>query len=182
MALPTVLDLVDPEATGLDCRLVGTAAAVAQGVSLPASDVDILARQRSDVDRFAAALAEFPCLTRPVWLAEAQQYFARFDVNGADVEISTVEWPAATDTIECAGSGPWRHFTRIAYGRHILAVVSLELRLVSELVRDRPDRYEPLIKHLRLHGADVELVLRSMRDRAVDPILQKHVSSQLQLR
>nr|BFE73548.1 hypothetical protein GCM10020092_068490 [Actinoplanes digitatis] len=63
-------------------RLVGTGAALAQGVRLPYGDIDILVARRSDVDLFAVALAGFPCLTEPVWLSEAGQYYARFAVGG----------------------------------------------------------------------------------------------------
>ncbi len=176
--LSLVLDCVDPDAVGLEYRLVGTAAAVIQGVQLPAGDVDILVAQRGDVERFAAALHEWPCPAPPAWLAEARQYFTRFDVDGVDVEISTVEWPSRTDTFECVG--PWRHHVRIQMGRHVVPAVSFELRLASELVRNRPDRYAPLIAHMQLHGADVHLVLEAMRDRGVDAALQERVAQQLQ--
>jgi hypothetical protein len=177
--LSLVLHRVDPDTSGLRYRLVGTGAALAQGVHLPTGDVDILVAQRSAVDTFAAALSEFPCLTLPVWLPDARQYFARFEVEGIDVGFSTVEWPADTDTFECIGSGPWRHYTKIKFGERLVAAVSLELRLVSELVRDRPDRYLPLIEHMQRNGADLDLVLRSMRDRDVDPMLQTRIVDQL---
>ncbi len=178
--LSLVLDCVDPDAVGLEYRLVGTAAAVIQGVQLPAGDVDILVAQRGDVERFAAALRGWPCLAPPAWLAEARQYFTRFDVDGVDVEISTVEWPARTDTFECVGCGPWRHHARVQLGRHVVPAVSLELRLASELARGRPDRYAPLIEHMQLHGADLHLVLEAMRDRGVDAALHERVARHLQ--
>ncbi len=178
--LSLVLDRVDADAVGLEYRLVGTAAAVVQGVRLPAGDVDILEAQRGDVERFTAALHGWPCLAAPAWLAEARQYFTRFDVEGVEVEISTVEWPARTDTFECVGRGPWRHHVQLPIGTHVVPAVSLELRLASELVRNRPDRYLPLIDHMQLHGADVQLVLEAMRDRRVDAALQEHVAQQLQ--
>ncbi|MEU5950363.1 hypothetical protein ABZ793_33135 [Micromonospora sp. NPDC047465] len=53
--LSTVLDL-DPDAAGIDYRLVGTSAALLQGVELPTGDVDILVAWRDDVDTTAAAL------------------------------------------------------------------------------------------------------------------------------
>jgi hypothetical protein len=139
--LSRVLDQADPEASGLEYRLVGTSAALAQGVRLPAGDVDILMAGRDDVDRFAATLSGFPCSDSPVWLSDARQYFARFQVDQTDVEISTVEWPADTDTFECIGPGPWEHYVQVTLGTHVVPAVSLELRLVTELVRDRPDRY-----------------------------------------
>jgi hypothetical protein len=175
--LSLVLDTVDPETLGIKYRLGGTAAALAQGVQLPARDVDILVTRRADVDRFAAALSRFTCLVAPVWLPASRQYFARFEVEGIEVEVTTVEQAVDTDTFECVGPGPWEHFVEVRFGRHVVPVIRLELRLVSELVRDRPDRYEPLIEHMRCHGSDFQLVQRAMKDRAVDPALQELVLS-----
>jgi hypothetical protein len=179
VVLGRVLDRVAGELPGLPYRLVGTAAALAQGVRLQTADVDLLLARRSDVDRFAAALAGFPCPTPPTWLPEARQYFARFVVDGTDVELSTVEWPAETDTFECIGPGPWRHCVLVDLGDHVVPAVRLELRLVSELVRDRPDRSTALIEHLRVHGADLPLLLRAVREREVAPVLRAQVADRL---
>ncbi|MGH3117548.1 MAG: hypothetical protein ACRDP3_08995 [Streptomyces sp.] len=180
--LTLVLDHVDPDAAGLEYRLVGTGAALAQGVRLPVGDVDVLVPRRGDVDTIAAALSGFRCLDSPAWLSEARQYFARFEVDEIQVEISTIEWPADTDTFECVGRGPWEHFVPVSFGKHVAPVVGLELRLVSELVRDRPERYEPLIEHMRLHGADLQLVQRAMSERKVDPVTHQRVLDQFQSR
>lgn len=174
--LSLILRRVGP---GLTYRLVGTGAALAQGVRLPTGDIDILVARRSDVDVCAAALAGFPCLTAPVWLAGPGQYYARFAIEGIDVGFSTVERPVDTDTVECMGSGPWRHYVDVAAREHLVPAVVLELRLVSELVRDRPDRYRPLIEHLRQHGGDLDLLRRSMHDRGVDPAIQRRIVGQL---
>jgi hypothetical protein len=77
--------------------------------------------RRDDVDRFAAALFGFPCRTSPVWLADARQYFAKFQVDQIDVEISTVERPADTDTFEGIGPGPWEHCAILVKGPSRLA-------------------------------------------------------------
>lgn len=159
-ACEKVLDLVGPR----EFRLVGTAAARAQGVALPVGDVDLLMAGRDDVDRFAAALGG-----HPVWLAEAGQYYATAVVDGVTVEASTVETPDDTATHECAGRGPWEHHVPVPLGRHVVPAVRLELRLVSELVRNRPDRALPILDHLRAHGADWELVRRAVHDRGVNP-------------
>ena len=177
-----VLDRAGPGAAGLEYRLVGTGAALAQGVHLPTGDLDILVARRADVDEFAAALSEFPCLTSPVWLRDAQQYFARFAIDEIDVDISTVERPVASDALECVGRGPWEHYVPVRFGRYIVPAVSLELRLASELFRDRPDRYEPLIEHLRLHGADLPLAHRAMTDRGVNAMLREQILDRLQPR
>jgi hypothetical protein len=179
-----VLDLTDPEASGLQYRLVGTSAALAQGVHLPASDVDILVARRDDVDRFATALSWFQCSVSPVWLADARQYFARFQVEQIDVEISTLELPADTDTSEGTRPGPWEHYVwehyvQINLGRHVVPAVTLELQLITELVRDRPDRYTPLIEHMQMHGADLQFLLRAMREYELNPALQERIVARL---
>lgn len=168
--LTTVLDRVAADGPVPEFRLVGTAAALLQGVPLAAGDVDVLLAERAAVDRFAAG-AE--------WLPEARQYFARIDVAGVDVEFSTVEWPVADDVHECAGPGPWRHHALIPVGGHLVPAVRLELRLVTELVRNRPDRYRPLLAHLRRHGADAALLEAAMIAREVDPELRCLVTDSL---
>ncbi|MER7332773.1 MULTISPECIES: hypothetical protein [unclassified Micromonospora] len=173
--LSKVLDHIDPGANGIGYRLVGTSAALLQGVELQASDVDILVARRDDVDTIAAALSRFPCLDPPVWLPHAGQYFAHYEVDQIDVGVSTVERQADTDVLECVGTGPWQHYRPVQCGRHVVPAVRLELRLVSELYRDRPDRYMPLIDHLRMHGADLQLVQKAMTERAVQPALQARV-------
>ncbi|GGL20093.1 hypothetical protein [Mangrovihabitans endophyticus] len=166
-------------AAAVTYRLVGTAAARIQGVDLPTADVDVLLADRAGVDAFAATLADFACHTPPTWMPAAQQYYARFDVCGTPVELSTVERPTETDTVECAGQGPWRHYVLVDLAGHAVPAVRPELRLASELVRDRPDRYEPLIDHMLRHGADVQLTLRAARERGVDPALQEYVADRL---
>jgi hypothetical protein len=39
---------------------------------------------------------------------------------------------------------------------------NLELRLITEVWRDRPDRYTPLIAYLREHGCDLDLIRRGL--------------------
>lgn len=178
--LSLVLDLVDPAVSGFEYRLVGTGAALAQGVQLPTGDIDILVARRADVDRFAAALSGFRCLEPPAWLPHDRQYFTHFEVEEIDAGASTVEIPTETDTFECIGEGPWKHYVLVRVGNHLVPVVRLELRLVSELVRNRTDRYVPLIEHMRSHGADLPLVRRAMNDRGVDPAQQHDVLYQLE--
>ena len=180
--LSLVLDLLAPDPAPFEYRLVGTGAALAQGVQLPTGDIDILVTRRAEVDRFAAALSGFRCLEPPAWLPEARQYFTHFEVDEIDVGASTVEVPTDSDAIECIGRGPWQHYVDVDFGRHVVPAVALELRLVSELIRNRPERWTPLIEHLRSHGADLELVRRSMSERGVDPTLRQQVLDQLQQR
>ena len=178
--LALVLDLLDPDASGFEYRLVGTGAALAQGVQLPTGDIDLLVGRRDEVDRFAAALSGFRCLEPPAWLPKARQYFTHFEVDGIDVGASTVEVPTDAETIECIGRGPWQHFVQIDFGKHTVAAVALKLRLVSELIRDRPERYTPLIEYMRSHGTDRQLVQKSMSERGVDLMLQQQIIDQLQ--
>jgi hypothetical protein len=179
-----VIDLADPEASGIEYRLVGTGAALAQGVPLLAGDVDILVARRDDVDRFATALAGFPCLVSPVWLADARQYFARFQVDQIDVEFSTLELPAEPDTFKGTRPGLWAHYVweryaQINLGRHVVPVITLELQLITELVRDRPDRYTPLIEYMRLNGADLQFLFTAMSEYELDSALRERVLGRL---
>jgi len=180
--LTLVLDLWDPGAAGFDYRLVGTGAALAQGVRLPTGDIDILVTRRVAVDRFAAALSGFRCVDPPAWLPDARQYFTHLVVDEIKVGASTVEVPVDGEAIECMGRGPWQHYVDIDFGEHTVPAVGLELRLVSELIRNRPERYEPLIEHMRWHGADLRLVRKSMGERGVDVVRQHQVLDQLQHR
>lgn len=174
----SLLDRMGPPSTTLDYRLVGTGAALAQGVALPARDVDILVAWRTDVDAVAEAL---PNLVHagPRWCADARRYGTRLRIGGVDVKISTAEPPVHADTLECLGAGPWRHFALVELGPRWVPAVSLELRLVSELVRCRAHHVDRLIAHLRSHGVDVRLLRRAMRDRAIDPARQTRVLDRL---
>lgn len=159
---------------GVEYRLVGTAAAVVQGVPISASDIDILVRRREDVDRLDLALRGVSRLDSPMWLPDAQQYFARYLVDGIDVEISTVEFDD-TGLTECAGAAPWDHFASVRVGRHVVLCVSLELRLVTEVVRGRREHVDALTSHLRSHGCRIDLVQQSMTDRAIPPNRQAEI-------
>jgi hypothetical protein len=133
------------------------------GVDLPVGDLDILLLERTGVDAFAAALAPFDCLEPAAWLPEARQYYANYAVNGVEVGLSTVEVKTESDAIETYGPGPWqKHYSLLHCGPYQVPTVDLELRLITELYRDRPDRYTPLIGHLREHGCDLDLVRRGL--------------------
>jgi hypothetical protein len=158
--LSTGSGLVVPE---LRYRLVGTAAACLQGVAGPVGDVDVLVGRRRDVDAVAQALAGLPCVSAPRWVAVSRQYFACYRVDGVRFEVSTVEAPCDEDGRECLGPGPWRHFVTVDCGGHRIDCVRLELRLATELLRDRPERYRPVLAYLRAHGADRALLRQSLR-------------------
>ncbi len=170
--LTTVLDHALPACAGFDYRLVGTGAALLQGVELPAGDADILVKERRAVDAFGAALSSFPCLEPPTWLPEARQYYGNWDVGGVQVGVSTVEVESDADTIETFGRGPWEHFVLLPCGPHLVPAVSLELRLMTELYRNRPDRYEPLIQFLRARGCDIGFLRRGIAAAGLSQELQ----------
>jgi hypothetical protein len=177
--LVAVFDHASPVLDQSKCRLVGTGAALLQGVQLPTRDVDLLMKEREDVDTLGSALSSFECLTPPTYLSEAKQYYANYEINGVEVGISTVEWETDSDGIECFGRGPWEHYILIPCGPYTVPTVTLELRLVSELLRDRPDRYTPLIEHMRVRGCDIELVRRGMAARGFSQDIQKEFLDRL---
>jgi hypothetical protein len=160
--LTTVLHCAMPTCAQIEYRLVGTGAALLHGVSLPAADVDILVKERHAVDSIGSALSPFNCLEAPAWLPETQQYYGNYDVDGVEVGISTVEVESDVDTVETFGRGPWEHFTLITCGPYAVPTVALELRLITELFRQRPDRYEPLVQFLQDHGCDLDFIQRGM--------------------
>lgn len=178
-ALTMILDRYTQAGAPFEYRLVGTGAALLQGVTLPTGDIDLLVKERPAVEAFAVALGEFRCITPPTWLADARQYIAEFDVNGVEVGVSTVEWETDSDGIECLGRGPWEHYVWRACGSHQVPAVALELRLVSELARGRADRSEPLVQHLRAHGCDLALLQRGMQARQLPAAQQRRVLEQI---
>ncbi|MEU0568227.1 hypothetical protein ABZ297_22980 [Nonomuraea sp. NPDC005983] len=177
--LDTALTALRAVDTDLDYRVGGTSAALLQGVRLPAGDIDLLMTRREDVDTFATALSAFPCLYPASWLPEAAQYFARYEINGVQLEISTVEWQVDSDGMECVGPGPWRHYVVVTCGSHRVPVVRLELRLATEVLRDRPDRYEPLLDHMSVHGFDSDLLQTAMTARHLPAERQRMIQDRL---
>jgi len=165
--LTKVLDIVLATAPEVDFRLVGTASSVLRGIDLPAGDIDILLREQRGVDLFGEALASAPgirCRTAPTHLLDAGQYFAEYDVDGSRVELSTMDgdWAADLDSIECLGKGPWQHFDRLVVGRYEVPVVATELRLLTELGRERPDRYRPILWAMTAGSNDSALLNRGL--------------------
>lgn len=138
-----VLDRIEREGP-FRYRLIGTAAALLRGVPLEPGDVDLLAASRADVDLFARALRNCRCLTAPVWMPDARQYYAAFEVDGVKVEASTVEWPTDSDLLESLGSGPWTHFTDIMVGDKTVPTVAIELRLATEVRRGREEQADAI--------------------------------------
>jgi hypothetical protein len=140
ITLNILLEKVQPILDEFEYRLVGNGAALLHGVKIPAGDIDILVKERPAVEALSEALSSFECLQEPTYLDQAKQYYAEYMVNEVDVGFSTVEWETGEDGLECVGPGPWRHFTSIPCGSYRIPTVDLELRLVSELLRERPER------------------------------------------
>ena len=159
--LATVLDLVEREGS-FDYRLIGTAADLLRGVPLQAADVDFLVRTRAEIDTFGRALTAFRCLTPPTWLECGGQYYAEFEVDGVEVDASTVETPTESGFIEARGSGPWTHFHEIEVGERTIKAVAPELRLATELSRGRKDRANLIAHWLHDHGHDAALLANAL--------------------
>jgi hypothetical protein len=174
-ALSDVLDRIMPIAAKVDFRLVGSAAALVCGVRLSVGDIDVLLKERKGVDLFSGAMAGFSCLSPPTHLVDARQYFAKHEVMGVDVEFSTVEWETTSDAMECFGRGPWEHFSLVRLGPHVVPTVAVELRLGSELARNRREQYLVIARYLREHGADVELIRRGMKAWNIPPTMREEI-------
>jgi len=178
-ALTAFLDQTMPACAQVNYRLVGTGAALLHGVSLPVADMDILVKERSDVDALGAALAPFPCLEPPTLLPHGMQYYANYQIAGVEVGISTVELASDVDTSETVGRGPWEHYLLLPCGHHSVPTVALELRLITELYRHRPDRSQPIIQHLQTHGCDLDFILRGVAAAGLPSALQDDLRRQL---
>jgi hypothetical protein len=152
-----------------DYRIVGTAAALLHGVQLPAGDVDVLLRNREGVDAFSDTLSSWKCLSPPSFL-EWGQYFAAFEIDGVEVEFSTVEVPIESDTWECSGPGPWMRHTYMTCGSGRVPVVDLELRFLTELTRGRADRYVPIWEFMQMRGYDHDPVARGLKERNITEV------------
>lgn len=172
--LTTVLGLVERQGR-FSYRLVGTAADLLRGVPIPARDVDFLVRDRAEIDTFARALAAFHSLTPPTWMSCCAQYYTAFEVDGVRVDASTVESASESGFIEAIGSGPWTHFSEIEVGERSVAVVAPELRLATELRRDRRDRAEIIAHWMRDHGCDAPLLRNAMNAQGIDADIQSSV-------
>jgi hypothetical protein len=156
------------ERCGDDVRLVGTASSLLRGIELPAGDVDILAKDRAVVDQLAHEADDAGGMRAagPRWIDTpfGGQYIADYDVGGVLVEFSTVELsvPDPSYVAECAGDAPWLHFDTIDVEGYAVLVVASELRLLSDVIRGRADRWLPIAWFLSEHGYDERLLSAAM--------------------
>ena len=95
------------------------------------------------------------------------------------VVATAVEWTTDSDYIETLGDGPWKYQTQIAVGPYRVPTVALELRLATELLRNRPDRYVPLITWMKQNGCDADLLGHAMDARGLSPEIQHSVLAQV---
>ncbi|MEM7129605.1 MAG: MerR family transcriptional regulator [Chloroflexota bacterium] len=173
--LNVIEDLLSPD----DYRLVGTTASVLHGAKTPSKGIDILVRNRENVEAFHLAMSPFKLDLPPTYDPEDALYWASYFVDGTHVDVATNESSYKSDGIESAGSGPWTHFSKLPWGHHSVPTVNLELRLVTELYRNRPDRYIPLIDHMRGKKIDIHLLHRGMDERQIPQVWQEEVIQQL---
>jgi len=146
-----------------DVRVVGTASSALRGIDLPVGDIDVLARNRSIVNALAAACTAdgWACVRAPELSTGdgLDQYFASFDLLGAKIEISTVEGESQPgDLAECVGAAPWIHFDTVMVDDQPIPVVASELRLKSEIIRGRRERWEPIAAHMSETGFNRSLL------------------------
>ncbi len=165
-SIADLLDHVAPLAPDVEYRLIGTAAAAVRGVRLPVNDIDLLFRRNQDLDRVAAALSTLPasqCLFSP-GDAGGPLYFARYLVDGMGVDLSLVKGQFPSDTAELFGTGAWEHYGWVCCSRHSVPVVTLELRLLNELERNRRHRYRAIAAHLGTGRCDMDFIHRGLAD------------------
>lgn len=178
-ALEMALNCAAPVVPRETLRLVGTAAALLQGVFLPVRDVNLLARSRAQVEACAAALDGFPCVTPPAWDAETGAYTARFLIRGIEISVTAAEDDATSAGFEMQGEGPWQHCVPIPCGAHTVYGVALELRLATELARERAARVAPLLRALRRRGCDLPLLRCCLEAQGVSQEMGQEILAKL---
>lgn len=197
-ALATVLDAAGDLVGSLRFCLVGTASSRVRGIPLPVGDVEFVAADRHTVDAlFARISADLPRLPVE-HAAELQKfagrgratdlwfYAAAWRVEGVSIGWATCEPVGGmprdpmrlsadvravhvhSDVYECLGRAPWIHSDVVQVGDHAVCCVATELRLVSELVRERGERYDPIFDYLEDRPFDRDLLARAVTARVID--------------
>ena len=91
--------------------------------------------------------------------------------------------PTALGPIDChvevLGSGPWEHQRMLSCGPYQIPTVALELRLATELMRDRPDRFELILAWMRENGCDQSLLRRALAARSIPAERQADMLTQV---
>ena len=148
----------------IDYRIVGTSSSLLQGVNLPCNDIDILVKDRKAVDKFSANMCTYQINKNPYFINynNGGQYICEIGVNGVIVEMSTCEWETPSEYVETYGVGPWKYFTKVNFDSYEIFGVKNELRLLTELARNRQDRIGPLVQFLINNGANFDLLKSGM--------------------
>ena len=180
--LITIFDEIGEVIGKHEYRIVGTAAALLQNVEISTNDVDILFKEREGIDEVHQILSKFNCLKEPEFLGNEEvggQYLAIYEIGEITVELSTVEYEAETDGMECFGKGPWKHYETIKIENYEIPVIRLELRLISEVYRKREERVDQLIKHLRDKKCNLSLIRRGLSERKISEETQKNIIAKI---
>ena len=102
------------------------------------------------------------CDASPRWVDTpfGGQYISDYRIGGVPIQISTVELsdPDPGYVAECAGDAPWLHFDTIDIDAYAIPVVASELRLLSDVIRGRTDRWRETASFLATHGYDDRLL------------------------
>jgi hypothetical protein len=143
-------------------RVVGTASSALRGIELPVADLDVLARDRGTVDELVAVSGSPPAslIDTPF----GRQYLADHLLSGVPVQFSTVESNVSgrRRLAECVGETPWRHYSLVDVAGRPVPVVASELRLASDLMRGRDDRWRPIAAHMLVNGFDVDVLSQAV--------------------
>ncbi len=166
--LQIILHKIQASRVKINFRLIGTAAAQIRGITIPTADIDLLAESRKDVDAFIEIFRDFIDSESPKWFNCSNQYYASFQIDSTRVEISTVEIDSRLDIMETFGHGPWIHYSMISIGEYEIPAVALELRLISEVLRERTDRIYPIVDYLKQNSLNTDLLKRTLSENRPD--------------
>jgi hypothetical protein len=62
-----------------------------------------------------------------------------------------------------SGTGPWTHYVNLDVGAYCVPTIRIELRLATELSRNRVGKAEPIIEWMMKNGGDLGLLQRAMQ-------------------
>ena len=118
-------------------------------------------------------------MEKPTYIESEQIYRATHLIRGVEVSIAALDVLQDDSGSNFPSLSPWNYYSNLEIGSHNLRAEALELRLAIELDRHRPRHFLPLIKHLQKYGADVELVQRAMKAKAIADDKMTKVLSQI---
>ncbi len=165
--------------------VIGSGASTLQGCRLPPADIDILFAEPEGVHQFAQFMSVFAVPRRPregeLWLSSREQpvafeppdpqkevwNFGRWMIADCKIEAAHIARPAgdpsmAQDWICEPGPRIWPHIRHVPFGRYQVPVVPLEIRLGTELLRERKERVDEIVAVLQGQGHDRELLRQAL--------------------